>query len=219
MLFRSDFTRQLAELAAHVERFAGFAAADVRACALALAADEGAARGVLSGRKEAETLRGGIEASCMSILLLQQPVAGDLRQVTGSFRLVSDLMRVDEMCRDVAFMAGELPLEATVRLTRFVPSMSEAVATMVLEATAAFADSDVDRARGVFAMDDEVDSLFGQCEDEVVRLIREGDAPSRSLPELLMVAKYFERMGDHAQRIADWAVFRATGVHQGSDIE
>jgi len=209
---RLEFTKQLKDMEALVKRFGDKSAADVRAAGLAASGDKGAEQGILEGRKAAERLRNNIESNCLDMLLLQQPLIGDdLRFVSSSFRIVSDLAHIDGMTRDVAFIFSELSKKASDRMADKFVAMSGRAAEMVDGAVEAFLTKDADKAREVIASDDELDRMYSESVDLVVDLIKAGKPSPKSLPELLMVAKYFERIGDHAQRIADWAVFRATG--------
>ena len=209
---RLEFTKQLKDMEALVKRFGDKSAADVRAAGLAATGDKGAEQGILEGRKAAERLRDNIESNCLDMLLLQQPLIGDdLRFVSSSFRIVSDLAHIDGMTRDVAFIFSELSKKASDRMADKFVAMSGRAAEMVDGAVEAFLTKDADKAREVIASDDELDCMYSESVDLVVDLIKAGKPSPKSLPELLMVAKYFERIGDHAQRIADWAVFRATG--------
>lgn len=212
MATRVVFTKQLKDMDDLVARFGEKAASDVRAAGMACAGDKGAEEGVLRGGKAADRLRAQIEGTCLDTMLLQQPLVGeDLRFVTAMFRLVSDLAQIDSMTRDVAFIISETPRKASSKMEDAFVAMSARAASQVEAAVEAFRGSDVDRAREVIAADDELDRMYAEAEDAVVELIKAGKPSPKSLPELLMVAKYFERIGDHAQRIADWAVFRATG--------
>ena len=194
MKTRTRYINKLEELGALVNQLSEKTVLDVRASGRALAGDADAAESVLSGSKAARRLREAIEDGCLDIMLMQQPlVADDLREVTGAFRLVSDLAHIDEMTRDVAYLSQQLTPKAVSHLQ------------------GEFAEATL--AQRVFTMDDGVDELYDRCEQVVVDLIRSETQGASHLPELLMVAKYFERMGDDAERIASWAVFRATGEH------
>ena len=177
--------------------------ADVTAAGLALAkGDAEAAEEVISGEMRMRRLRATIEDTCLDIMLMQQPlVADDLRYVSGSFRLVSDLAHIDSKSRDVAYLATQIPHEVASAIETEIATASGKVAYMVKTALESFAS------------DDEVDALYGRAEQVVVDLIRKGDTDATHLPELLMAAKYFERMGDDAERIAKWTIFRLTGTH------
>lgn len=214
MITRSEFRHQLEEIDETLGRFSEKTAKDIRALALALAGDADTIDEVLGGSKSERRLRTAIEDGCLDIMLLQQPIAGDLRFVSGSFRLVSDLTHIDEMSRDVAYLAKSLPAEVSAKLKEHLDFAADRVATMVEEAVEAFRTTDVDKARGVFAMDDDIDDVYLAAEGVVIDLIKASETRAKYLPELLMVAKYFERMGDDAVRIADWAVFRATGARE-----
>lgn len=216
---RVGYTRQLNELSEHFARLGQQVIADINASALAVCeADAGSAKGIVEARRTSERLRRLIEDSCMSLMLLQQPLARDLRLVTSSFRAVTDLARIDEMCSDIAILSLELPAGAVAPVAQIVGRLAEGAATMVERATTAFLVSDGGMAEGVFATDDAVDALYEEARTAVVSALRADGDGGEGLPELLMVAKYYERMGDHAQGIADWAVFNATGLYRGRGI-
>lgn len=215
MQVRSKYLKQLEDLEAYVARLGEKASADVRAAGLALGGDAGAGAGVLQGGDAERRLRNAIETNCLDVMLLQQPlVASDLRFVTGAFRMVSDLVHIDGMTREVALLAHVLPAEVTTLADGALGRAAEVVAAMVNDAVGAFLASDGEAAQRVFALDDEVDALYHQVEAVVVSAIRADSADVARLLEMLMAVKYFERMGDDAQRIAGWAVFRVTGEHE-----
>ena len=206
MKTRTRYINKLEELGALVNQLSEKTVLDVRAAGRALAGDADAAESVLSGSKAARRLREAIEDGCLDIMLMQQPlVADDL--------LVSDLAHIDEMIRDVAYLSQQLTPKAVSHLQSEFADAADKVSKMVSLAAKAFSQADAALAQRVFAMDDGVDELYDRCEQVVVDLIRSETQGASHLPELLMVAKYFERMGDDAERIASWAVFRATGEH------
>lgn len=214
MQTRSKYIEQLEELESCVRRLGEKTVADVRAAGLALAGDAGAAEGVFQGREAEKRLQSAIESSCFDAMLLQQPlVAGDLRFVSGVFRIVSDLTHIGAMTRDVAYLATVVPGEEMGDLASLFLQASERVAGMVDHAVGAFLAEDEAAAREVYALDDAVDELYDRAKGLIVDKIRATDTDAAFFPEMLMVAKYFERMGDDAQRIASWAVFRVTGNH------
>lgn len=211
---RSKFTKQLDDIEEYLRRLTEKCASDVRAAGLAAVGDKGAAEGVMAGRKNEDRLRNAIEENCLDVMLLQQPLIGeDLRFVSGAFRIVSDLTHIDGMTRDIAFLVEEFPAKASEQLSDDFTEMAEASAVMVEEAGAAFAAADVETAQKVVEDDNRVNALYDEVERKLVDLIRSGTASARYLPELLMVAKYFERIGDLAKRVAAWAIFRVTGEH------
>ena len=201
---RSKYLKQLDDLSVAMEDLGQKTIADVTAAGLALAkGDVEAAEEVISGEMRMRRLRATIEDTCLDIMLMQQPlVADDLRYVSGSFRLVSDLAHIDSKARDVAYLATQIPHEAASAIETEIATASGKVAYMVKTALESFADADRDRAEEVFASDDEVDALYERAEQVVVDLIRKGDADATHLSELLMAAKYFERMGDEVRNAA-----------------
>lgn len=217
---RTKFTDQLNEVEGYIRRFGEKTVADVRAAGLAARGDKGAAEGVMDGRKAEDRLRSAIENTCLDIMLLQQPLIGvDLRFVSGSFRMVSDLSHIDSMTRDAVFLTEEIPAKASKKIEAEISQMSESAASMVQKAVDAFCASDVEAAQQVMEADAAVNQLYVAAEEKLVALIRDGKSSAQYLPELLMVAKYFERIGDLAKRIAAWAIFRVTGEHTVAEKE
>lgn len=211
---RTKFAKQLSDMQSYLIRYKGKCASDIRAAGLAATGDEGAREGVISGRKDEDRLRSVLEDNCLDAMLMQQPLIGDdLRFVSGTFRIVSDLSHIDSMTRDIAFLVNEIPAKAAGKFTAEFSEMSEQAATMVEKAVDAFVNSDAESAHEVVNADNLVNSLYAKTEERLVKLIREGKSSAQYLPELLMVAKYFERIGDLAKRVAAWAVFRVTGEH------
>ncbi|WP_072370142.1 phosphate signaling complex PhoU family protein [Thermophilibacter mediterraneus] len=220
MATRTKFTEQLDEVEGFIRRFGEKTVADVRAAGLAANGDRGAAEGVMGGRKAEDRLRSAIENTCLDIMLLQQPLIGvDLRFVSGAFRMVSDLSHIDSMTRDAVFLSEEIPEKASKKISEDIVRMSEDAAGMVEKAVDAFCASDVEKAQQVMEADAAVNQLYVEVEEKLVGLIRDGKSSAQYLPELLMVAKYFERIGDLAKRIASWAIFRVTGEHNVAEKE
>ena len=196
---RSKLTAQLKDIEELLVRFKDKCASDIRAAGLAATGDKGAQEGLARGRKAEDRLRTSIESS--------------MRFVTGSFRIVSDLSHIDGMTRDAAFLVAEVPEKATSKVAGEFTEMADATAKMVEKAIDAFCNSDVAAAQEVIQDDAAVNLIYGDVTDKLVVQIREGKSSARYLPEVLMVAKYFERIGDLAKRIASWAIFRVTGEH------
>ena len=217
---RTKFTDQLNDVEGYIRRFGEKTVSDIRAAGLAARGDKGAAEGVMDGRKVEDRLRSAIENTCLDIMLLQQPLIGvDLRFVSGAFRMVSDLSHIDSMTRDAVFLTEEIPEKASAKIEAEIASMSEGTADMVQRAVDAFCASDVEGAQQVMEADAAINALYVKVEEKLVALIRDGKSSAQYLPELLMVAKYFERIGDLAKRIAAWAIFRVTGEHTIAEKE
>ena len=155
-----------------------------------------------------------IESICLRLLLKQQPVASDLRLVSASLKMVTDLERIGDQSEDVAeiirvdkfFYTGQdIPLRR----------MAEAVRKMVSESLDAFAKRDIQLAQSVIKYDDIVDNYFEDVKRLIVEKIKAQDCDGEYLLTLLMVCKYFERIADHASNVARWAEFAVTGVREG----
>ena len=216
MKTRSSYRKQLERLEAHVQALGQGVVDDVRDTGFAIAeGNTSAAEEVIEGHRASERLHRTIEDACMNMMLLQSPVASDLRLITATFRVIGDLARIDEMAYETALLTQEIDLGANEKLARDLGDMSQRAAEMVEKACDAFDDVDVDAANQVFPLDDNVDALYDKVKAEVVELLRNGEEPVTIAPEVLSVAKYYERMGDHAQSIVDWGIFRATGEFRG----
>ena len=156
-----------------------------------------------------------IESLALKLLLFQQPVARDLRQVSAALKMITDMERIGDQAADIAeitTMANIVPED-----TLHVNDMARATIKMVTESIDAFVQSDLQLARAVMDYDDVVDDLFDQVKKELIELI--GKSPERGeyAIDLLMIAKYFERIGDHAVNIAEWVEFSITGIHKGEN--
>lgn len=153
-----------------------------------------------------------IENQCMKLLLRQQPVAGDLRAVSAALRMISDMERIGDQASDIAEIARDME-ESRLRRKVPVAEMARAAIGMVTDSVDAFVRGDLELAHNVLREDDQVDRLFLQVREELITLIAAGENGSVCL-DLLMVAKYFERIGDHAVNIAEWVEYSLTGTHK-----
>lgn len=172
--------------------------------------DENIAAGVHKIEEEIDQKERDIEAMCMQLLLRQQPVAGDLREISAALRMIADMERIGDQTADIA--------EITKFLTSFemeihpsVFAMGKKVSKMVNESVSAYVRKDEKLARKVIAADDEVDDLFNQVKEELVEDIREKKMPNGSELDLLMVTKYLERIGDHAVNLGEWVIYSIYG--------
>lgn len=212
---RTAYLKQLNTLADHMSELGSQVVQSIRDTARAVGdADANASKDVQDRHNDSERLRRSIEDSCMNLMLLQQPLASDLRLVTGCFRSITDLARIDEMAYETALLIDEYDI-AHSELAPELSQLAEKVARMVEKALKAFEGSDVQMAEEVFPLDNGVDELFEKIRSDVVELLKTGAEPASVAPEVLTIAKYYERMGDHSQSIADWAIFRATGSYRG----
>lgn len=153
-----------------------------------------------------------IEAICMKLLLQQQPVARDLRVISSALKMISDMERIGDQASDIAEITKFIK-NSNVQSRVHISDMAAAAIKMVTDSVESFVKKDLSLARAVMEYDDKVDNLFGCVKDELVRLIAEDRANGEFCIDLLMIAKYLERIGDHAVNIAEWVEYSITGVH------
>ncbi len=159
-------------------------------------------------RKERE-----IESLCLKLLLQQQPVAKDLRQISAALKMITDMERIGDQADDIAEIV--LYLEGvTAESHELLRKMAEAAIGMVSDSVDAYVRQDVALAEKVIADDDTVDAYFDKVKQALIRRIADDPAEGGTALELLMIAKYLERIGDHATNIAEWVEFSVTGVHK-----
>lgn len=159
-----------------------------------------------------------IESLCLRILLQQHPVASDLRLVSAVLKITTDLERIGDHAADISeitLMLGDKPF---VKKLEYIPKMAEVTMKMVTKSIDAFVKKDLDLTKEVIACDDKVDELFDKVKEKLVGLIKENSDNSDQAIDLIMIAKYFERIGDHAVNVAEWIVFSLTGRHKDSTI-
>lgn len=159
-----------------------------------------------------------IERRCLKLLLQQQPVATDLRMISTALKMITDMERIGDQAEDISEITLRLIELEDVGDLRHIPEMAHATTRMVTGAINAFVARDLDRAHAVIACDDIVDDLFVQVKNDLIRMIREDTHNAEQAIDLLMVAKYFERIGDHATNLAEWVVFSITGEHKDAKV-
>ena len=150
-----------------------------------------------------------VETLCLKLLLQQQPVAGDLRQISAALKMISDLERIGDQAQDIAELSVYVHPDQVGSM--HIGTMAEAVIHMVTDSVEAFVRQDLLLARAVYAADDKVDALFDQVKHELIEAISADAARGEECMDLLMVAKYLERIGDHATNVAEWVEYSLTG--------
>ena len=158
-----------------------------------------------------------IESLCLNLLLRQQPVARDLRIISAILKMITDMERIADQASDIAELAIFLSEERYIKKLEHIPQMAKATAKMVSDSIDAFVKKDLALALEVVKYDDVVDGLFDIIKDELIGRIREDAANGEQAIDLVMISKYYERIGDHAVNIADWVIFSITGDHIHED--
>ncbi|MGI6176106.1 MAG: phosphate signaling complex protein PhoU [Christensenellales bacterium] len=160
-----------------------------------------------------------IESMCLRLLLRQHPVAKDLRMVSAALKMITDMERICDQAADISEIIMYLAKQTYIKTLEHLPQMAQAAKKMVHTALDAFIRQDAALAQSVVKMDDTVDDLFTIIKNELIDLIQKDTANGEQAIDLLMIAKYLERIGDHAQNIAEWVEFAITGVHQRENGE
>ncbi len=214
---RSRFDEQLELLNAEMIRMGALCEEVIALAATALVnGDPKTAAQVAPLDKEIDQKERDIENLCMKLLLQQQPVARDLRQISAALKMITDMERIGDQAEDIAeiitFLNGRTADEHSQ-----IREMAKATIKMVTDSVEAYVKHDTDLAKKVIAADDVVDQYFDTVKSGLIEMIAENPADGEYALDLLMISKYFERIGDHAVNIAEWVLFSITGVHKEVD--
>lgn len=152
-----------------------------------------------------------IQNYCLNLLLLQSPVAGDLRTVSAALKMITDLERIGDQAIDIAEMSIYLKDCESLYSMTHISEMAERSSNMVTTAIDAFVKKDLKLARTVATMDDAIDDLFNKVKEEVIDIINTNKELDHQAIDIMLIAKYFEKIGDHAENIGEWVVFSITG--------
>ena len=209
------FVRQLEEL--HVELITMGSLCE-KAISLSAKAIQGEGGMTLIGKifeteKEIDAQEREIENLCMKLLLHEHPVAGDLRSISAALKMISDMERIGDQAADIADLSKHIEDKAVTGDIINIRKMAEDTVRMVTESIDAFVKGDLELCRKVIDDDDQVDDAFNQVKEELAKLMYQNLDAKAGL-DLLMTAKYMERIGDHATNIAEWVEFSITGVHR-----
>lgn len=153
-----------------------------------------------------------IENLCMKLLMQQQPVASDLRVISSALKMISDMERIGDQAEDIAEIS-EYASGSGMKNEIHLSEMAEETILMVTDSIDSFVNKNIELAYAVIKHDDIIDELFYKIKNELIDAVKKGTANAEELLDLLMIAKYFERIGDHAENIAEWVIFSITGKH------
>ena len=154
-----------------------------------------------------------IESLCMKLLLHQQPVARDLRAISAALKMITDMERIGDQAEDIAEIVISIENHAMDGF-EIIERMAKETVKMVTDSVDAFVQKDVELARDVIKRDDIVDNYFSKVKYDIIKLIAENRTDGELALDLLMISKYFERIGDHATNIAEWVIYSVTGTHK-----
>ena len=213
---RSRFDEQLAQLKCELIEMGALCEEAIALAAKALdEADVKLAAKVAPLSGEIDRMERNIESMCLKLLLSQQPVARDLRMISAALKLITDMERIGDQASDIAEIINFLD-GRSIEECEYIGEMAKAAIRMVTDSVDAYVKQDFDAAHRVIAGDDVVDDYFDKVKTSLISLIAHNPDEGRYALDLLMIAKYFERIGDHAVNIAEWVVFSVTGIHDES---
>lgn len=212
---RKTFDAELQELNYEMIDMAAAAedAIDVVVESLA-SSDDAAAKSAMEMTKHMDEMERDIENRCLRLLLQQQPVARDLRTISAALKMVTDLQRIGDQCANIAEISLLLQEQKQAGTLADIRTMSQKAGVMVKRSIFAYVNRDTDAAAAVVSLDDEIDQLFRTIKSELVELIVENREEADQAIDLIIIAKYLERIADHAVNIAQWAIFCVTGEIQ-----
>ena len=167
---------------------------------------------IIKGDRTINDMERAVESRCLSLILRQQPVACDLRQVSTALKVVTDLERIGDHASDIAELILRIKVEHAYHIVKHLPTMAAAAQKMGHDAIEAFIAQDLEAAMEIIKRDDEVDALFNQVKTDVIDLLKTSPNQADQGIDLLMVAKYLERIGDHAVNVCEWTQFSKTGA-------
>ncbi|HHT04937.1 MAG TPA: phosphate signaling complex protein PhoU [Hydrogenispora sp.] len=216
---RSKFDAQLALLNTQLIQMGALCeAAIANATKALLEGDRELAQKTVEADEEIDQKEREIEGLCLKLLLQQQPVARDLRQISSALKMITDMERIGDQAGDISEITLLANIKRATAETKHITAMAQATIKMVTDSIEAFVRQDLELARAVIAYDDVVDDLFNAVKSDMISLIRVDADNGEFAIDLMLIAKYFERIGDHATNIAEWVEFAITGRHSnGAD--
>ncbi len=210
---RSRLEHQLDKLNRELTRMGALCEEAISASVKALLeCDSAMAQHAIACEEEIDEAEHSIEALCMKLLLQQQPVARDLRTISSALKLISDMERIGDQAADIAELSVQFASLAIPGRVH-IGDMARAAIRMVTDSVESFTKKDLNMAQGVIQYDDVVDGLFLSVQEELIALIRADSTTAAQALHLLMVAKYLERIGDHAVNVAQWVIYSITGEY------
>ena len=211
-MMRNRFDQQLEQLHADLITMGNLCETAIAAAVdAATKGDEAMAKAAIADDSKIDEMERSIEHLCLKLLLQQQPVARDLRAISAALKMISDMERIGDQAADIAEIT--LDIAHSPMISRVpIAEMARNAIVMVTDSIDSFVRKNLSLAQAVVRRDDEVDQLFLDVKQELVRLLGQGDSGEVCI-DLLMIAKYLERIGDHAVNIAEWVEYSLTGQH------
>ena len=213
---RNHFDQQLDLLNTHLWEMGSLIERSIENATQALVnQDADAATAAIAADQEVDQKEREIESLCLKLLLQQQPVARDLRLISAALKMITDMERIGDQAADISGIVNYIAGEPYIKELVHLPRMGQYAIAMVRLSLDAYVKKDLALARRVMDMDDSIDDLFDVVKNELIAHIRSDASSGSQAIDLLMIAKYYERIGDHAQNIAEWVEYALTGKHKG----
>ena len=212
-MLRSNFEKDLNKLHVDLDKMCHLVILSIENCITAFKSGyRDLCRDILAGDKVINDMERTIEARCLSLILKQQPIASDLRNVSTALKVVTDLERIGDQGADIAEILLETDVKSPYKMVEHIPNMAVLARDMVKGAIEAFHEHDLKKTKEIKKMEDKMDGLFEEVKVELVQIVKEAADNIDIVINFLMIAKYFERIGDHAVNICEWVEFNQTGT-------
>lgn len=212
-MLRSKFEKDLNKLHVDLDKMCHLVILAIENCITAFeSGDRDLCRDILAGDKVINDMERTIEARCLSLILKQQPIASDLRNVSTALKVVTDLERIGDQSADIAEILLETDVTCPYKMVEHIPNMARLARDMVKGSIDAFHEHDLNKATQIKELENQMDRLFEEVKVELVQIVNESKENIDIVINFLMIAKYFERIGDHAVNICEWVEFNQTGT-------
>jgi len=216
---RTRFDEQLKEMNNSLIQMGAFIENAIALATKALVEqDQTLAKKAIECDNEIDDMEKHIESQCLKLILHQQPIASDLRLISTALKMITDMERIGDHATDISEITLVLSDTVYIKKLEHIPQMAQATIKMVSDSIDAYVRKDLELANSVIKYDDVVDKLFRAVKEDLIVLIHEDVKNGEQAMDLLMIAKYFERIGDHAVNIAEWVIFSITGKHKNKKI-
>ncbi len=216
---RITFEHALEELKAALEEMGGQVESTYDRLFLAIGAgDKNTIRNILREDRTINDMEKSIESRCLSLITRQQPIARDLRVISATLKIVTDLERAGDHVADIAELALRFENTDIFKYSTHLAAMADAAKEQIHAAVTCFLERDMEAAAEVIKGDDIIDDLFNKVKMDIIRYLREGQFPADECIDIMMIAKYLEKIGDHANNIAEWERFQETGNMQDTRL-
>ncbi len=212
---RKMFEEELAELKAELVKMCELTEIMLENAITALLSfDRELGKSIGETDKEVDEYEMRIEKQCMRLMVRQQPVARDFRQISTALKMITDIERFGDQASDIGDLVYTMPGDSYIKDLEHIKAMGELAIIMVRDSVNSFIKNDEDLADKVIKSDDTMDLLFAKVKNELIELIKQDGANGDQAITLMMVAKYLERIGDHAVNVAEWTKYNETGIHK-----